>query len=272
MAEITINQIYELLSRELESDLNAISEIVKFSVKPSYNYQEPSKSLSVINGVMNFATNNVAPVKDLEAYTLPAIVSFYCVKEYANEIMAILTKYIADNKGIVQEIGDYFVIPTYSTPSQGEVQMVGQLGESIKITMYVEYAVYQDLIFTNDLKIKIDNNPILFNDFGLSKQKSCDSDSVENQQTLESIPLCQTLVFNINAFITSNISFLLDEVLSLEKLTQTHTLTLELKGNQHYSYEVVMNNSEVKGVVGGAILCAFAFSVADGRNGGLQDE
>ncbi len=32
MAEITINQIYELLSRELESDLNAISEIVKFSV------------------------------------------------------------------------------------------------------------------------------------------------------------------------------------------------------------------------------------------------
>lgn len=269
MAEITINQIYELLSRELESDLNAISEIVKFSVKPSFNYQEPSKSSSVINGVMNFATNNVAPVKDLEAYTLPAIVSFYCVKEYANEIMAILTKYIADNKGIVQEVGDYFAIPTYSTPSQGEVQMVGQLGESIKITMYIEYAVYQGLTFTNDLEIAIDGSPILFNEFGISKQKACDNDSVENNQTLQSIPLTQSLTFSVNAFLTPQTSFLIEECLSLKNLTATHALILTIKGTE-YSYTVVLSDSQVNGVVGGAVYGSFTFSVADGNTGGAQ--
>ncbi|MCX4361776.1 MAG: hypothetical protein OSJ74_00090 [Clostridia bacterium] len=265
----TLNQIYEMLSRELESDLNSMSEIVKFSVKPSYNYQEPSKSLSVISGVMNFATNNVAPVKNLEAYTLPAIVSFYCVKEYANEVMAILTKYIADNKGIVQQVGDYFTIPTYSTPSQGEVQMVGQLGESIKITMYIEYAVYQGLIFTNDLDIAIDGNTVLFNEFGISKQKACDSDSVENNQTLQSIPLSQSLTFSVNAFVTPQTTFLIEECLSLENLTTTHTLTLTFK-DKIYSYTVVLSDSQVNGVVGGAIYGSFTFSIADGNTGGKQ--
>lgn len=267
--QITVNQIYQLLSRKLESDLNSISEILKFSIKASYNYQEPSKSLSVINGVMNFATNNVAPVKDLEAYTLPAIVSFYCVKEYANEVMAILTKYIADNKGIVQEVGDYFAIPTYSTPSQGEVQMVGQLGESIKITMYIEYAVYQGLIFTNDIEIAIDGNSILFNQFGISKQKACDSDSVENNQTLESIPLTQSLTFSANAFLTPQTSFLLEESLSLKDLTTTHTLTFTLQ-EKEYSYTVVLSDSQIAGVVGGAVYGSFTFSVADGQAGGEQ--
>ncbi|MDE6605117.1 MAG: hypothetical protein K2K85_03735 [Clostridia bacterium] len=270
MAEITINQIYELLSRELESDLNAISEIVKFSVKPSFNYQEPSKSSSVINGVMNFATNNVAPIENLEAYTLPSIVSFVCVKEYSNEIMAILTKYIADNKGKALTLGDYFAIPTYSTPSQSELQMVGQLGESIKITMYIEYAVYKEILFTNDIKATIDGNVFFINEFGISKQKACDSDSVENNQTLQSIVTSQSLTFTFNAFISSNAMDIFDEILSLEQLAKEHTLILSLKDNTTYKYKVVLNNSQINGVIGGAVYCSLTFSVSDGKNGGKQ--
>ena len=176
--------------------------------------------------------------------------------------MAILTKYIAYNKGIVQKVGDYFAIPTYSTPSQGEVQMVGQLGESIKITMYIEYAVYQDLIFTNDLKIEIDNTSVPFNQFEITKVKTCDNDSVENKQTLQSIPTSQALSFDIHTFITPGMSFLVNEALSKAELKTQHTLTLTI-GDATYSYAVVMNNCDIQGAQGGAIYAALTFSVTD---------
>lgn len=267
MADMTVNEIYQLLAKKLENDINTYSKVTKFTVKTSYNYQEPSKELSTINGVMNFSTNNVAPIENLEVYTLPAIVSFYCEKSYANEVMAILTKYIADIRGLIQPVGEYFTVPTYSTPSQSEISMVGQVGESIKITMYIEYTVYKELLFTNDVIAKIDNVQLLIDEIAISKQKSCENDNVENQETLETIPLAQDITFECNGFISPNTQFLLDEMLSLTGLKKQHSLTLTISGKT-YPYTVVLSHGVSKGKVGGAMYYSLTFSVADGAKGG----
>ncbi len=261
-----LNQIYEALAQNLGNGLNAMSEIVKFDVKTSYNHQESSKDFSIIKGVMNFSNNDVAPIENLDAYTLPAIVSFYCVKEYANEVMAILTKFIDDVRGIVQQVGEYYALPTYTTPSQGDVQMIGQLGESTKITMFIEYTVYKNLLITNDITVLIDGEPLLFNEIGTSKQKACDSDSLNNNLTARSIPLTQSLTFSFSAFITSNMKLLVEDILSLKKLDIRHTLTLTINNTStQESYQVILLNADVNGVVGGAMYGSLVFGVAEGQ-------
>lgn len=261
-----LHQIYEGLACNLEDGLNAISEMVKFDVKTSYNHQEPSRDFSVIKGVMNFSNNDVAPIENLDAYTLPAIVSFYCVKEYANEVMAILTKFIDDVRGLVQQVGDYFALPTYTTPSQGDVQMIGQLGESTKITMFIEYTVYKNLLTANDITVAIDGEPLFFNEIGMSKQKACDSDSLNNNQTARSIPLTQSLTFSFSAFITSNMKLLVEDILSLKKLDMEHTLTLTINNtNTKESYQVILLNADVNGVKGGAMYGSLVFGIAEGQ-------
>ncbi len=267
---MAINQIYDLLAKRLENDINKYSEITKFTVKTSYNYQEPSEDLSTINGVMNFANSDIAPIEDLDAYTLPAVVSFVCLKEYANEVMAILTAYIKDEKGKVQDIGEYYSLSTFSTPSQSDVIMAGQIGESIKVTVYIEYLVLKNILVSNDMTVKIDGETLVYDRFGITKAKSSDEDNIENNETLQSVPLSQGLAFMFNCFVpVSLLSTLVDETLSLGKLQTEHTLTLTIKSFT-YEYKVIMSNSEMSGVKGGAMYASFTFSIADGKNGGKK--
>ena len=266
MADMAVNQIYELLAQKLEKDLNTYSDFTKFTVKASYNEQEPSKELSTINGVLTFSTNDVAPIEGLDVYTLPAVVSFVCKKEYANEVMAIVTKYIADVRGLIQPVGEYFTAPTYSTPNQSELTMAGQIGESIKISMYIDYTVFKDVLFTNDMTVEVDGVRLLFNEFGIGKQKVCDTDNVQNNSMTETIPIAQTLTFEFKCFLTSSSQFLLNEMLGFNTLTTTHTLTLTI-GGKTFSYTVLMNG-EVTGAVGGAMYCSITFLIADGSKGG----
>lgn len=270
MAETTIEQIYQLLAKKLQDDLNTYSKYTKFTVKTSYNYQEPSKDLSTINGVMNFANNNIAPIQDLDAYTFPGVVSFVCKKEYANEVMGILTKHINDTKGAVLLVGDYYAQPTYSTPSQSDVVMAGQIGEAIKITMYIEYLVLKDILVSNDLSVSIDGVPLIFDRFAINKQKSASEDSVENNETLQSIVRTQALNFEFNSFVPVNLLLsLVDEVLSLKKLKTEHTLSLTIKSFT-YEYKVILINSVLLGTRGGVMLATLNFSIADGANGGRK--
>ncbi len=257
-----VNQIYEALAVNLQDGLNAISRYLKFEIKTSYNYQEPSKEMSVIKGVMNFSNNDVAPVENLDAYTIPAIVSFTCVKEYANEVKAILMKYVADIRGQIQSAGDYLTVGTYTTPSESEIQMIGQIGEGMKITMFIEYTAYKGLLITNGMTVRLDGEQLLFNEFGISKQKACDSDSLDNYQTVQSIPLVQALTFSFNAFILSSMTALLEDILSLVKLETKHNLSITINGKTG-EYKVIMTDAEVKGVVGGAMYAALTFAVSE---------
>lgn len=258
-----VNQIYEALAKNLENGINAMSEILKFDIKTSYNYQEKSKGLTVIKGIMNFSDSDIVPIENLDAYTLPAIVTCYCVKEYANEVMAILTQYVASVRGQVQQAGEYFAVPTFSTPSQGEVMPIGQLGESIPITLFAEYAVYKGLFFTNNMKVTLDDTPLLFNNFGIGKQRTCDSDSIDNNQTLLNTTLAQATTFNFNVFMTTNLSFLLSEILSLDNLEKQHTLSITIN-DETRSYTVVMTDAEVSGAIGGAMYATLYFGVTKG--------
>lgn len=264
-----INQIYQALANNLETGLNAISKYLKFEVKTSYNYQEPSKNLSVIKGVMNFGNNDVAPVENLDAYTLPAIVSFTCVKEYANEVRAILMKYIDEIRGKVQSAGDYFMVGTYTTPSENEIQLIGQVGESSKLTMFIEFTAYKGLLFSNDIKVTVDGETLLFNRIGIAKRKTCENDNLNNSQTLQSIPLAQSLTFSFEVFLTNNLAFLFDETISLEDLEKEHTLAITANESTKI-YKVVMSDSETQGVMGGAMYASLTFNIADGSIGGGQ--
>ncbi len=270
MADMTIEQIYQLLAKKLETDLNTYSEYTKFTVKTSYNYQEPSEDLRTVNGVMNFANNNIAPIQNLEAYTLPASVSFVCKKEYANEVIAILTKHISKTKGLVQTIGDYDMLPTYSTPSQNEITMAGQIGESLPITIYIEYLVLNNILISNDMTVEIDGVSLVFDKFEFGKQKAADEDSIEDNETLQSVVKGQSLTFGFNCFVPiAFLSSLVDEILSLKKLEAEHTLTVKIKSFT-YQYKVVMIQSAVSGVKGGVMYASLNFSISDGKNGGRQ--
>ncbi len=267
---MAVNKIYELLAKKLENDINTYSDFTKFTVKVSYNYQEPSKELSTINGVMNFANSDVAPIEDLDAYTFPAVVSFVCLKEHANEVMAILTEYIKDEKGKVQDIGEYYSLPTFSTPSQSDVIMAGQKGESIKVTVHIEYLVLKNILVSNDMTVEIDGVALVYDRFGITKAKSCDEDNLENNETLQSVALTQGLAFTFNCFVPITLlTSLVDEILSLGKLKTEHTLTLTIKSFT-YEYKVTMSNSEITGVKGGAMYASLTFSIADGKNGGRK--
>lgn len=255
-----VNQIYEALAKSLENGLNAMSEVVKFDIKHSYNYQEPSKGFNVIKGIMNFSDSDVVPIENLDAYTLPAIVTCYCVKEYANEVMTILTQYVANMRGVVQQAGEYFAVPTFSTPSQGEIMQLGQLGESIPVTLFAEYAVYKGLFFTNSMKVTLDGEPLLFNNFGIGKQRACENDSIDNYQSVHNVVQTQTSTFNFNVFMTTNLAFLVDEILSLDELEKQHELSITMNGSTR-NYTVVMTDAELNGAQGGAMYASLYFGI-----------
>lgn len=255
-----LSQIYEALAKNLNNGLNVISEIVKFDIKYSYNVQEPSKGFEIIKGIMNFSDSDIAPIENLNAYTLPAIVTCYPVKEYASEVTAILTQYVDGMRGLVQQAGEYFAVPTFSTPSQGEITQIGQLGEVIPVTLFVEYAVYKGLFFTNNMKVTLDGESLLFNNFGIGKQRACDSDSLNNYQTVHNVVQAQTSTFNFNVFMTTNLAFLMDEILSLDELEKQHTLSITMNGNTS-EYTVVMTDAEVNGAQGGAMYASLYFGI-----------
>lgn len=264
---MTIKQIHELLAKKLQDDLNTYSKFTKFSIKSSYNVQEPSEKLSTIHATMIFGNNKVAPIKNVEAYTLPAVVSFYCGKDYANEVMSILARYIQDIKGVIQTVGDYLSLPTYSTPSQSDITLLGEVGESVKVTMYVDYTVFDKLLFTNDITITLDGNQLVFNELSLTKVKGAPSDNVNNNQTLQSVPESQSLSFNFNCFLTPSAGAIFDEIMTLGDLDNQHTLVLDIKGKK-YEYTVILSNGTIMGNVGGALYSTLMFSLADGKNGG----
>ena len=184
--------------------------------------------------------------------------------------MAILTEYIKDEKGKVQDIGEYYSLPTFSTPSQSDIVMAGQKGESIKVTVYIEYLVLKNILVSNDMTVAIDGVALVYDRFGITKAKSCDEDNLENNETLQSVALTQGLAFTFNCFVPITLlTSLVDEILSLGKLKTGHTLTLTIKSFT-YEYKVTMSNSEITGVKGGAMYASLTFSIADGKNGGRK--
>lgn len=264
-----LNTIYELIAQSIQNGLNEVSNYAQFSLKTSYNVQMPqlSKQPTTIFGVVKFTNNNVAPLTNLESYTLPAAISVFCAKELANEITATINQYIALNKGIIQTVGEYSAIPTYTTPSCSDIELMGKLGEAIRITFYAEYQVFSGLIFTNQVTYTLDGSPIVFDQFGTGKTKATNNDNLENTTTLTSVPITQSIAFSFNCFITTGISFILDEIFSIGELSTTHTLVANVNGTQN-TYTVTLVNGEIKGVMGGALVGSLNFAIADTTGGG----
>lgn len=264
---MNLNEIYELIAQSVESGLNQISTIVKFDLKTSYNVQMPQikGQPNTIYGVMNFTNNNVAPIENLEVYTLPASISFFCAKEWGNEVQAIINAYIAANKGLLQTIGEYTAVPTFSTPSASAV-MLGQEGEALRITFYAEYPVFSGLLYTNQITYTLDGAAVVFDQFGTGKSKATNSDNIENTTALSNVPITQSIAFSFNCFITTSLDFILQEIYSTGDLTTTHTLVANVNGTE-YTYTVVLVNGEIKGVMGGALVASLNFAIYDGGGG-----
>lgn len=137
---------------------------------------------------------------------------------------------------------------------------LGQLGESIPVTLFAEYAVYKGLFFTNNMKVTLDGEPLLFNNFGIGKQRACENDSIDNYQSVHNVVQTQTSTFNFNVFMTTNLAFLVDEILSLDELEKQHELSITMNGNTR-NYTVVMTDAELNGAQGGAMYASLYFGI-----------
>ncbi len=265
---MNLNEIYELIAQQVENGLNAISTVVKFDLKTSYNVQKPqiSKNTKEIYGIISFSNNDIEPIENIENYTFPAAISFYCVKELGNEVQAIINAYIASNKGIIQAIGDYTTIPTYSTCSTSGIFLLGQDGEALQITFFAEYPVFSGVLCANQITYTLDGVPLPIVKYDTGKSKATNSDNIENTTALSNVPITQSIAFSFIIYITTSLKFILQEIYSTGDLSTTHTLVANVDGTE-YTYIVTMPNGAVTGIAGNVITASVNFAIYDGGSG-----
>lgn len=259
-------KIRELLAKNLSETLSNINSMYDFDIKTIYNQQEPTipRQKQILTGVMSFTGDEVSP-SDLKAYTMPAMVSIYCVKELANEVVATINALIDSERGKVIDLGEiddesYFALPTYSTPDPSELSMIGQMGESVQVSFFVSYVVYAGLVTTNDISIELDGQSLVFTSFNIAKEKGTNEDNIANNTILESIPQSQAISYSIVAYLSNSHSELVKEIMTKDYLKTKHTLKVNIIGVET-EYNVIIKSGNLSGIVGGLVQAQIIFNI-----------
>lgn len=262
-------KIYQHLAKAIENGLNDVvilanpqNPCLVFSVKDMYDKIEQSDKKSKIAGVVSYKSKDILPIAGLDIYIAPASVSLVCAKEWADTVVEVIEMMSQAAKGKTQTIGEYAAIPTYSTPTRSEIGLVGQLAEAMSISFDCSWVLIKNGILANQVKVSIDNKALTLTSFEFSKTRSCPSDNQENSEIVKSEAQTQSLGFNFSAILTSDFADLIDEIMTQNRLKQTHTLSVEGLTDTYYTYNALMTSGNITGQMGGAVASTMAFTIA----------
>ena len=266
-------KIYELIANRIQKQLNAKrgeDSPVIFSLKAMYDetqflFPNPD-GLEVVSGELSFASDDIVPLSGLNILTVGGNVSFVVTKENACEVSDVIGAFIAADNGNVTTIGEYVVIPTYTTPNRSSIFLSGQKSESIAVSFYLTYALVKNGYAANDVKITLDSNedgtpkPIVVTEFSVAKTKTIPTDNVWNDEMLKGNPQTQTIAFEFAVILTTDFEDVIDEIMSETDLAATHTLGITI-GESTYSYSVALASGMITGVVGGVLNARLSFTI-----------
>lgn len=259
---MTIDNLYEQIAQNIQDGLNATSEVFEFSVKTMYNEQRPDNP-NIYVGTLSYTPADIVPIAGVNVLVLNGSVSFIVKKERAAEINAVLQSWLGSQQGVVSAIGQYSCIPAYETTSRGNIDLTGQMGETISISFFATWTLVQNAVLTNETTTILDGETLPVLTKSIAKQKNAPSDNQANNPILQAEATTQALAFEYTAYLTNDYADLIDEILSVDdtSLEKRHTLT-ETIGNTTKTYIVIMTVGTIAGNAGGVMTVQLSFVVA----------
>lgn len=259
-------KIFQYIAMHLQKGLNELSKThgnyIEFSVRDMYDYIEPSsKTMTRISGIVSYSSEDILPIQGLDVLNANATVTFTCCKEMAYEVSDYIELYSQEQKGKTVKLNGYSAIPTFSTPTRSEIYMAGEIGEAIDVSFACSYVLVKNAILANQVTFNIDGKSVGCTSFEIGKTRTCPSDNQENNETVRAEAQTQTLAFTINAVLTDEFNFLMDEIKSLGLLAKTHTLSIDGMG-ESVAYKVILSSGTIQGQAGGALVVNLLFVLA----------
>lgn len=259
---MTIDNLYEQIAQNIQDGLNATSEVFEFSVKTMYNEQRPDNP-NIYVGTLSYTPADIIPLAGIKVLELNGSVSFVVKKEQAEEINAVLQSWLGSQQGVISAVGAYSCIPAYETTSRGDISLTGQMGETISLSFFATWRLVQNAVLTNACTTFLDGAQLPVTQRSLAKIKSFTSDNQANNPILEAQPTAQSVAFEYTAYLTTDFADLISEIrnIGVTSLKQTHTLVETINGEE-ISYNVMLTNGSILGVIGGVMTCQLSFTVA----------
>ena len=259
---MTIDNLYEQIAQNIQDGLNETSEVFEFSVKTMYNEQRPDNP-NIYVGTLSYTPADIIPVVGVNVLELNGSVSFVVKKGQAAEINAVLQSWLGSQQGVVSTVGSYSCIGAYETTSRGDISLTGQMGETISLSFFATWRLVQSAVLTNETTTKLDDETLPVLTKSIAKQKNVPSDNKAGFAYLQGEPVTQGLAFEYTAYLTSDFSDLIAEILvtDYDSLTTRHTLT-ETIGGTTQTYTVSLQSGTVLGSVGDIMTVQLYFVVA----------
>ena len=259
---MTFDNLYEQIAQNIQDGLNATSEVFEFSVKTMYNEQRPDNP-NIFVGTLSYTPADIIPLAGVTVLELNGSVSFVVKKEQAAEINAVLQSWLGAQQGVVSMIGGYSCIGEYETTSRGNIDLTGQMGETISLSFFATWRLVQSAVLTNETTTQLDGQTLPVLTKSIAKQKNVPSDNKAGSAYLQGEPVTQGLAFEYTAYLTNDFSDLIAEILATDynSLTARHTLT-ETIGNTTQTYTVALQSGTILGSVGGIMTVRLYFVVA----------
>lgn len=259
---MTIDNLYEQIAQNIQDGLNAASEVFEFSVKTMYNEQR-SDNPNIYVGTLSYTPADIIPLAGVNVLVLNGSVSFIVKKEQAAEINAVLQSWLGSQQGVVSTVGEYSCIPAYETTSRSNIDLTGQMGETISLSFFATWTLVQSAVLTNETTTILDGAQLPVLTKSMSKQKNTPSDNQAGCAILLGEPTTQGLAFEYTAYLTSDFSDLIAEIMDTDitSLARRHTLT-EAIGGKTQTYTVSLESGTIAGNAGGVMTCQLSFVVA----------
>lgn len=259
---MTIDNLYEQIAKNIQDGLNATSEVFEFSVKTMYNEQRPDNP-NIYVGTLSYTPADIIPIAGVNVLELNGSVSFIVKKEQAAEINAVLQSWLGSQQGVVSAIGQYSCIPAYETTSRGNIDLTGQMGETISLSFFATWTLVQNAVLTNETTTVLDGETLPVLTKSIAKQKNTPSDNQAGSAFLQGEPTTQGLAFEYTAYLTDSFSDLLAEIMETDitSLEKRHTLT-ETIGGSSQTYTVSLETGTIAGNAGGVMTVQLSFVVA----------
>lgn len=259
---MTFDNLYEQIAQNIQDGLNATSEVFEFSVKTMYNEQRPDNP-NIYVGTLSYTPADIIPLAGVTVLELNGSVSFVVKKEQAAEINAVLQSWLGAQQGVVSMIGGYSCIGEYETTSRGNIDLTGQMGETISLSFFAKWTLVQGALLVNESVTTLDGKILTVISKKLAKAKNAPADNQANNPVLQAEATTQSLAFEYTAYLTSDFTDILQEIMDIDEtaLKQTHTLTEQI-GTINKTYTVLLENGYIAGQVGGVFICQMYFIIS----------
>ena len=259
---MTFDNLYEQIAQNIQDGLNATSEVFEFSVKTMYNEQRPDNP-NIFVGTLSYTPADIIPLTGVTVLELNGSVSFVVKKEQAAEINAVLQSWLGSQQGVVSTVGGYSCIGEYETTSRGNIDLTGQMGETISLSFFAKWTLVQGALLVNESVTTLDGEVLPVTSKKLAKAKNAPADNQANSPVLQAQAVTQSLAFEYTAYLTSDFINILEEIMDIDEtaLKQTHTLTEQI-GPITKTYTAMLQNGYILGQVGGVFICQMFFTIS----------